>query len=159
MKSSGAVGTARAVAGAMLVGWLVVNCGGGGGSNGGGRPPTTASVGLSVKGFTVGDPTIKCQGRIIWRLDPLTLTGSEGRSTTLTLDKSYSDITPSLEGSEWRCYFNEAFGATGLRVGTWRISAQLGTWAASCDEALAAGNNTIHFTQGRQGCVAGFAYP
>lgn len=131
-----------------------VNCGGGGG----GTSPTLASVSFSVKGGTVSDPTQDCQARVVWQVEPVNLTGSGGKETEQTIDKTY-ESKPTLTGGDWTCFHNDPTSATGLRAGTWRIQARSGAWTADCAEELTAGQNLIHFTINRAGCVRGIGYP
>ncbi len=118
---------------------------------------TTADVSLGVR---VGVPpgVDRCTLSVTWRLDPVTLTGSTGESTTRTFTSS-GTVTPTrMEDDNWYC---RVFATTGnLRVGTWRIQAQTPLWATSCDVSLRAGGNSVHFTQNRGGCSTGlFDWP
>jgi plastocyanin len=113
-------------------------------------PTTTANVSLGVR-FPVPPGVVRCTLSVTWRLDPVSLTGSTGESSTRTFTTS-ADTTPSRgEGDNWYCYVLASTG--NLRVGTWRIQAQTPLWATSCNVSLHAGGNSAHFTQNRSGCT------
>lgn len=140
----------------LLVG-MVAGCGGGGG--GSTHEPTDADLSVSLRVGPFSDPgTGPCTGHVVWRLSPVSLTGSSGKSTEQVVDRDY-EVQPSLVGpGEWYCFFNDVVG--GLRVGDWRVSAQTPVWGTSCETMLLLGRNIANFTQYRQGCVDdGFGYP
>jgi len=142
---------------AAVIGALV-GCGGGGTGGGGGTPApgTAAVVLLSLKNGTTNG-TVECSDmRIVWRLEPLNLTGPDGRSEALTIDKTYS-AHKQPGGLGFICYYDES--VAGLRTGSWRIGANPTTGGTSCEETLVAGANLIHFASDRQGCVRGTGYP
>jgi hypothetical protein len=115
-------------------------------------PAGTAAISLSLKdGWTASNPYGL---RVItWELEPLNLTGSEGRDTAVVVKQQYEPrLVPEKGG--FRCYLDE--NIAGLRPGKWRISSD---WGSKCDQMLKPGDNSIHFTYGVDGCVNGSVYP
>lgn len=138
-----------------------LSCGAGkrddGGGGGGGS--ATASARLSVKGGTVTAPNTCTQFQIVWNLVPVQLTGTDGRETALTIDKTYKAREEPETGAVFRCYYDEDAGAAGLRVGTWTIRMTLGGGTKECTEKLAAGTSRVNFSSAHDGCTRGNTYP
>lgn len=122
-----------------------------------GPPATLAAAHLTLKDGIVGDPTIECNARVIWRLNPVDLTGTDGQSTPVTVDRRYEDVEPSLDGTEWRCFYREL--VPGLRPGTWHVSSQTSGQTSECEEELGVGNTALNFTSGFAGCRRGSGFP
>lgn len=144
--------------------------GGGGGGGGGGGAATTANVRLSVKDGWVALSqqclSTNSTRQIVWKFEPLALTGSEGRGTPFDVSRTYtearreSEANPSTGTAGWRCYIDDATAGAGLRTGTWRITMNpAAPLAPRCEEQLSAGNVPLHFTDGQPGCVKGSGYP
>jgi len=128
------------------------------GNSGGTGTLTKANLIVKIKD-EVGSASDPCEARIILTIEPVNLTGSDGRNTGFTIDKTITSSAPTLEnGKWWTCYYTEVVTPPGLRTGVWRIRAQLGSWSSQCEKDLAAGNNYANFTLGRQGCVSS-GYP
>lgn len=130
-----------------------------GGSGGGGTEKETAWVRLSLKGGTVTAPNTCTQYQIVWKLAPGQLTGTGGRDTPLTIDKTYKAREEPETGAVFRCYYDENDGASGLRAGSWTISATLGGGTKECTETLAAGISRVNFSSAHDGCTRGNTYP
>lgn len=129
-------------------------CDGKGGGNSGGGPATaTALVSLSYKDGTVSGTGECSQYQITWKLEPVTLNGTDGSSNPVTISKTYT-ARKEPESGGFRCYYDEP-GPAGLKTGNWKISMNYGT----CTEALTPGLNQIHFAQQSQGCTKGSSYP
>jgi hypothetical protein len=129
------------------------------GSNGGpSTPPTTASVSLTLKEGPFPDPgTQPSSTRIVWRLDPVSLSGSAGTSTSTTVDRNYQASGTSTGPGEWSFFYRDQ--VSGLTPGRWRITASTPSWSSQCERDLAAGFNVANFTENRQGCTAGPGFP
>ena len=113
----------------------------------------TAAVSLSLKdGWTASNPF--GMRVIAWKLEPLNLSGLEGRDTAVMVRQQYQPrLVPEKGG--FRCYLDEN-SIAGLRPGTWRISSD---WGSACDQKLQPGGNSVHFTYGVDGCVNSGGYP
>ncbi len=113
----------------------------------------TAAVSLSLKdGWTASNPY--GMRVVTWKLEPVNLSGLEGRETAVVVSKQYqSRLVP--EGGGFRCHLDEN-SIAGLRPGRWRISSD---WGSACDQTLQTGGNSVHFTYGVDGCVNGSGYP
>src|SRR5688500_14820089 len=120
-----------------------------GGGGGGGTPATTANVLLSFKnGWTANT---SCSTRqILWRFEPLTLTGSDGKATSFDVSKDYTArLEPEVHptgGSGFRCYYDDGTAARGLRTGKWRITMDPAAGGPKCEEQLAAGGTVFGAT-------------
>ena len=130
-------------------------CGMIGGSSGTGSA-STASIALSIKDPTNYTPTTDCSAPFSIIISPVSLTGSEGRSEELRIEKNLGN-TPTLIGGEWLCFSNESI--LGLRKGTWTIRVQTGLWSSQCTEELSSASTPIHFTEQKNGCIKGVGYP
>jgi hypothetical protein len=130
-----------------------------GGGRGGGAENTTAWPRLSVKGGTVTAPNTCTQFQIVWKLTPGQLTGTEGRDTELTIEKTYKARQEPETGAVFRCYYDERDGASGLRVGTWMIGMTLGGGTKQCTETLSSGISNVNFSSAHDGCTRGNTYP
>jgi hypothetical protein len=117
---------------------------------------TTANANLAVRIGPFPSPG-ECSGRVVWRLTPLSLTGSAGISHAVTVDRSFNENTVSVGPSEFYCQFDAVTG--NLRTGTWRVQASTPVWNATCEASLHAGNNPVHFRQFRSSCVDGVGFP
>lgn len=137
---------------------------GGGNSGGGGNAPTTANLQLSFKDGWTADPTCGTR-QVLWKFEPLQLTGSEGRATAFEVNKTYTEARrepeqhPSTGTPGFRCYFDDGLAAAGLRIGRWRISMDPAASGPTCEETVGAGAVPIHFAEGQPGCVKGSGYP
>jgi hypothetical protein len=118
-----------------------------GGSGGGGTPPPpSANVNSSV---VMSTSAPRCTANIHWQLQPVALTGQEGRSDSIDKVQSY-DIPADLASKQ--CRFG--YGELGLRFGTWRISAILGSFQSRCDVRLTAPSHIVTFILGANGCTS-----
>jgi hypothetical protein len=115
-----------------------------------------AVLSLRIGPFPINTPG-NCTGRVIWRLNPISLSGSEGLSTPQTIDRDYNVPPTSAGPNESYCYVRYTQG--NLKLGSWEVSASTPLWSTSCTITLQAGNNSANFTEQRQGCVNGFGYP
>jgi len=120
---------------------------------------TTANANLAVRTGPYSSPG-GCSGRVIWQLTPVSLTGSTGVATAVTVDRTFNENAENVGPGQWYCIFDATEGF--LRTGTWRIQASTPVWSATCDVTLGAGANLlkpVHFTQYRSGCVNGVGWP
>ena len=118
----------------------------------------SATVNATVRIGPVPSPTPGgCSGSVTFRLEPISLTGSSGRSTAFSFGGSYHvRETNTGPGTFW-CFVRKSTG--NVRTGRWRMTAQLQTWGTSCTIDLHRGNNSANFTRFRSGCRTGFSFP
>jgi hypothetical protein len=118
----------------------------------------TATVNATVRIGPVPSPTPGgCSGSVTFRLEPISLTGSTGRSTAFSFGGAYHvQETNTGPGTFW-CFVRKSTG--NVRLGRWRMSAQLSTWGTNCTIDLHGGNNSANFTRFRAGCRTGSSFP
>ena len=118
---------------------------------GSGGAPANADVAHSVRFGPYTEPLPQgCSGTVTWNFAPVRLTGSGGRTTAHTFSQQFAVPTQLAGPREYYC--NVYANTGGLRVGRWRVQAQAGTWTASCERDLKAGNNLAIFTFTKAGC-------
>jgi hypothetical protein len=95
---------------------------------------------------------------VIWKLTPVSLTGSEGTTLPVTVDRTFDQFATLVGPNQYYCQFEAVTG--NLRTGTWRVEVSTGGWIASCQVTLTASLvNPVHFTNYAPGCVNGFGWP
>ena len=127
-------------------------CPSGGGTT---TPPTTASLSITVKNYISGGSGIQCPATIAWRFEPVSLTGTQGKTAAFDTTGNYSGTSSQIETSGsypvYGCIYND--NQIGMATGTWKITASNGVWNAECQKQLnASGFNTAEFTINQGGC-------
>ncbi len=124
---------------------------------GGGTPstPTTASLSLTIKNYISGGAGIQCPATIAWRFEPVSLTGTQGKTTAFDTTGTYNGTSSQIETSGsypvYGCIYND--NQIGMAAGTWKIRASNGAWTAECQKQLStSGFNTAEFTINQGGC-------
>jgi hypothetical protein len=131
---------------------MVLGCSGGIGSGGSStQAPATVSIHVWDDGDfpypTGGD----CVRTISWSFTPITLTGSGGRSTAVTMqNQQYKSKVQTGD-----CFYTEK--VDDLRAGEWTIGANgadgaYASWSTSCVVQLNPDDNDIYITMGMEGC-------
>jgi hypothetical protein len=110
-------------------------------------PATTVNVNVSYR-YNAGGGTF-CKSQVGYRYQPLSLTGTQGTATTITVDVKEQDGGLPANNT---CTVSD--GQLGLRPGKWRISVYGagGTLLNSCDVQLDAGTRSVTFTDQQGGC-------
>lgn len=146
----------------ILAACISMNCNGSAG--GGGNPPTKAFLMVEIRDGGHRNPTDTCRDRRLqFTIDPVSLTGSDGWGDPINIDKAFSSNGPTGNSDGWYyCITTHVVTGSpigGLRTGRWRIRAAEGVWSTTCEQTLKAGNNTIRFSLGKQGCTINSKFP
>jgi hypothetical protein len=118
--------------------------------------PTTASLSVTIKNYISGGAGIQCPATVQWRLEPVNLTGAQGRDTAFDTVGNYSGTSSQIETSGpypvYGCIYNDSH--LGLKAGTWKIRGSNGAWTAECQKQISnSGFNTVQFTINQSGCA------
>jgi hypothetical protein len=118
-------------------------------------PPTTASLSISIKNYISGGAGIQCPATIAWHFEPVSLTGTQGKTSAFDTTGSYNGTSSQIETSGsypvYGCIYNDS--QIGMAAGMWKIRASNGVWTAECQKQLNnSGFNTAEFTINQAGC-------
>lgn len=108
---------------------------------GGAKEPTTASLAIQIQQSVPGGAGIQCTYQGTWKLEPVKLTGSEGKTQAFSGSANFqgvSDQIATVNGlPQYGCIHNIL--QSGLAPGRWRITLSDGLGVRQCDKDLSAG--------------------
>jgi hypothetical protein len=138
--------TPRLVKGSLLAvvaaaGVFSLLASGGGGQTGDGTGP--GNLHMTIK--RLAGPNMLCPPtNVSWRLEPGTITGSNGINAGMQKPGAYAGGNTTGQ-PPFECNYADTTLFNGLRPGTWTLTATTGTATASCTKTVSGGPTTQSF--------------